>query len=95
MGGEFLFNYRLGACREGCDIGIYAMRACGIPTAIDRYIHSTVYQGSHTWNVVRDTTGHFLPFWYKFIEVFLVYRIIIRQMKYKIKLSRLCSVIHL
>lgn len=68
MGGEFLFNYRLGACREGCDIGIYAMRACGIPTAIDRYIHSTVYQGSHTWNVVRDTTGHFLPFWYTVFE---------------------------
>lgn len=68
MGGEFLFNYRLGACREGCDIGIYAMRACGIPIAIDRYIHSTVYQGSHTWNVVRDTTGHFLPFWYTVFE---------------------------
>lgn len=68
MGGAYLFENRLGACREGCDIGIYAMRACGIPTAIDQYIYSPEYQNGHTWNVVRDTTGKFLPFWFSQFE---------------------------
>lgn len=68
MGGEFLFYNRLGSCREGCDIGIYAMRACGIPVATDRYVYSPTYKGGHSWNVVRDTTGRFLPFWYTQFE---------------------------
>lgn len=68
MGGSYLFENRLGACREGCDIGIYAMRACGIPVATDQYIYSPEYQNSHTWNVVRDTTGMFLPFWFTQFE---------------------------
>lgn len=68
MGGEFLFYNRLGSCREGCDIGIYAMRACGIPAATDRYVYSPTYKGGHSWNVVRDTTGCFLPFWYTQFE---------------------------
>lgn len=63
FGGSYLFENRLGACREGCDIGIYAMRACGIPVATDQYMYSPEYQNGHTWNVVRDTTGKFLPFW--------------------------------
>lgn len=68
MGGVYLFENRLGACREGCDIGIYAMRACGIPVAIDQYIYSPEYQNGHTWNVVRDTTGKFIPFWFTQFE---------------------------
>lgn len=68
MGGEFLFYNRLGSCREGCDIGIYTMRACGIPVATDQYVYSPTYKGGHSWNVVRDTTGRFLPFWYTQFE---------------------------
>lgn len=64
MGGAYLFENRLGSCREGCDIGVYAMRACGIPAATDQYIYSPTYQVGHSWNVVRDTTGKFLPFWF-------------------------------
>ena len=64
LGGAFLFKNRVGSCREGCDIGVYAMRACGIPAAVDQYLYSPDFQSGHTWNVVRDTTGMFLPFWY-------------------------------
>lgn len=58
----FLFSNRIGSCREMCDIGIYAMRACGIPVAMDVYKWSPSYQGSHQWLVVRDTTGKYVQF---------------------------------
>lgn len=56
----FLFNNRIGECREECDIGTYAMRACGIPVATDSYHWSP--WGTHQWLVVRDTTGIYLQF---------------------------------
>lgn len=62
LGGDFLFDYRIGSCRETCDMAVYAMRACGIPVAIDEFVYSPEYQYGHTWCVVRDTTGRFLPF---------------------------------
>ena len=31
----FLFFNRVGSCRECCDLGLYAMRACGIPVAAE------------------------------------------------------------
>lgn len=60
--GTFLFNHRIGYCREVSDLTLYAMRACGIPVATDFIVYSPDYQNSHEWNVVRDTTGCFIPF---------------------------------
>ncbi|MCC8155550.1 MAG: hypothetical protein LIP01_16060 [Tannerellaceae bacterium] len=62
--GAFLFDSRLGYCREECDITLYTMRACGIPTAFDFFIYSPEYQKGHTWNVIRDTTGDYLPLYF-------------------------------
>ena len=59
---DFLFKHRMGTCREVCDITLYAMRACGIPVATDAFVYSPEYQHNHTWTVVRDTTGLFIPF---------------------------------
>lgn len=64
LSGKFLFGNRIGYCREACDITLYAMRACGIPVAIDHFVCSPEYQHSHMWCVVRDTTGRCLPFWF-------------------------------
>ena len=58
----YLFRNRVGTCRESCDLGLYAMRACGIPVAVDCYKWSPAYQGSHQWLVVRDTTGNYIQF---------------------------------
>lgn len=58
----FLIDNRVGYCREDCDLGIYAMRACGIPVASDFYTASPDYLHSHQWLVVRDTTGTYIQF---------------------------------
>lgn len=58
----FLIDNRVGYCRENCDLGTYAMRACGIPVASDFFIVSPDYQHSHQWLVVRDTTGTYIQF---------------------------------
>lgn len=60
--GTFLFSHRIGYCREVSDLTLYAMRSCGIPVATDFIVYSPDYQHSHEWNVVRDTTGCFIPF---------------------------------
>lgn len=60
----FLMENRAGYCKETCDISLYAMRAVGIPVATDQMVYSPEYQGGHSWNVVRDTTGQFIPFLY-------------------------------
>ena len=59
---DFLFKHRVGTCREVCDVTLYVMRACGIPVATDIFVYSPEYQQNHTWTVVRDTTGLFIPF---------------------------------
>lgn len=68
LSADFLFHNRVGECREACDIAVYAMRACGIPVAIDYFIYSPEYQQGHTWNVVRDSTDQYLPFWFTQFE---------------------------
>jgi len=57
---KFLFSTRLGTCRESCDIGLYAMRSCGIPVARDAFMYAD--RSFHEWLVVRDTTGRFIQF---------------------------------
>ncbi len=56
----FLFSTRFGSCRESCDVGLYAMRSCGIPVARDAFMYAN--HTSHQWLAVRDTTGKFIQF---------------------------------
>jgi hypothetical protein len=58
----FLFNHRIGYCREADDLALYAMRACGIPVAAEFMPFSPDYRHSHEWTVMRDTTGQFILF---------------------------------
>lgn len=60
----FLFFNRVGSCRESCDLGLYAMRACGIPVAAEFFKYSPDYQNAHQWLTLRDTTGTFIQFGY-------------------------------
>lgn len=50
-----LLEAPVGICREDCDRTIYAMRAHGVPVAIDEILVSPDYGGGHQWNVVYDT----------------------------------------
>ncbi len=65
QGADFQFKNRIGTCRDACDIATYVMRSAGIPVTTDMYPYSPEYQSDHEWNVVRDTTGKYLPFWYE------------------------------
>ena len=56
----FLFSTKFGTCRERCDIGLYAMRSCGIPVAIDAFMYAN--HTSHQWLALRDTTGRYIQF---------------------------------
>lgn len=56
----FLFSTKFGTCRESCDIGLYAMRSCGIPVAIDAFMYAN--HTSHQWLALRDTTGRYIQF---------------------------------
>lgn len=59
---DYLFETRIGYCREVSDLIQYAMRSCGIPVAADFIPYSPDYRYSHEWNVVRDTTGKYIQF---------------------------------
>lgn len=49
-----LLEAPIGYCREDCDRTIFAMRAFGIPVAIDQILVSPDHGKSHFWNVVYD-----------------------------------------
>lgn len=58
-----LLNIMAGNCVDDCDRTLYAMRACGIPVAIDGFLVSPDNGGSHRWNVLYDNlTERFIPF---------------------------------
>lgn len=59
VGAQHLFKYRFGNCVDAADIFTYTCRAIGIPCTADIDL-----QGGHQWNVVRDTTGMDIPFWF-------------------------------
>ena len=61
LGGEFLLEHAVGACREETDFMIYLLRTLGIPVANDRYIYSPDAFLGHSWSVFKDTTGRFIP----------------------------------
>ena len=65
---DFLFYYRVGFCREACDVTLYAMRACGIPVACEHFVYSPEYQHPHFWTTLRDTTGKFIQFGFNEFE---------------------------
>lgn len=65
QGADFQLDNRIGTCRDACDITTFVMRSVGIPVTTDMYPYSPEYQADHEWNVVRDTTGQYLPFWYQ------------------------------
>lgn len=62
-GGLFLLDHHTGQCPESCDITVYILRALGIPVGTDCYIASPYISGAHSWTILRDTTGLFVPFW--------------------------------
>jgi len=64
LGASYLFQHRVGTCREACDITLYTMRALGIPIAVDEYITSPSYSGKHFWTSIIDTTKQAVPFIY-------------------------------
>lgn len=61
QGGATLLEHPMGNCRDACDFFVYTMRALGIPATVDYYAYSPESRKSHTWNVVRDTTGKYVP----------------------------------
>lgn len=65
---DYLFETRIGYCREVSDLIQYAMRSCGIPVAADFMPYSPDYRYSHEWNVVRDTTGRYIQFGFDGLE---------------------------
>lgn len=64
LGALFLMEHRVGSCREASDVSLYMMRALGFPVGIDSYLYSPVNRFGHSWNVLKDTTGQTIPFWY-------------------------------
>jgi hypothetical protein len=44
---------------------VYAARSLGIPVSTDFYRTSPETGGSgHLWNILKDTTGTIVPFWF-------------------------------
>ncbi len=63
LGAHFLMDHRVGVCRESCDFTIYLLRSLGIPADKDFYRISPYTTGTHSWTVLKDTTGLTVPFW--------------------------------
>lgn len=69
LGALFLYQNRVGYCRENCDISVYVMRSVGIPVAVDFYEISPSYNSRHFWNAVIDTNHLAVPFNYTEKEI--------------------------
>lgn len=57
-----LMKMRMGVCNDYARLTTYAMRACGIPVAIDFTPQWPNKSKNHTWNVLLDNTGRIMPF---------------------------------
>lgn len=62
LGADFLFNRRIGSCRDRCDLAIYAMRSLGIPVGTDMVLHSPDQANRHFWSFVLDNKGKTVEF---------------------------------
>lgn len=69
LGASFLMDHRAGYCRESCDFTVYLLRSLGMPVATDCYLSSPQTSGAHSWTVLKDTTGAWVPFWLVETEV--------------------------
>lgn len=69
LGASFLLHHRVGYCRESCDFTVYLLRSLGMPVATDYYLSSPQTSGTHSWTVLKDTTGAWIPFWLMETEV--------------------------
>lgn len=69
LGASFLLHHRVGYCRESCDFTVYLLRSLGMPVATDCYLSSPQTSGAHSWTVLKDTTGAWVPFWLMETEV--------------------------
>lgn len=65
----YLLNNRVGGCRESCDFSVYVLRSLGFPVTIDMYHYSPENQHGHLWNVLLDTTGLSIPFWFQELRI--------------------------
>ncbi|WP_291529054.1 hypothetical protein [Bacteroides sp. UBA939] len=74
LGAGFLSEYLVGTCREITDHAVYVFRALGFPVGIDKYLYSPSNQHDHVWNVLKDSDGGFIPFWYMDSSDFVVKR---------------------
>lgn len=59
FGAIYLLDKRFGDCRDFADLFTYICRSIGIPC-----MKETNIRHYHTWNVIKDTTGVDIPFWY-------------------------------
>ncbi len=59
---QALDNMRMGECRDYATLAAYAMRACGIPIAVDFTPQWPDRAHSHHWNALLDNTGLCIPF---------------------------------
>ena len=64
LGAKYLLRYRLGTCKETTDHTVYIFRSLGFPVGIDEYLYSPSNQNSHVWNILKNTDGRALSFWY-------------------------------
>ncbi|WP_301004060.1 hypothetical protein [uncultured Bacteroides sp.] len=62
QGACFLYENRIGYCRDKTDFLCYALRAAGIPVASDYYYISNMHVGNHNWNALIDTTKQVIAF---------------------------------
>lgn len=64
LGASYLFDNCLGSCRETTDFTVYVYRSLGFPIGIDNYYYSPSVHYGHLWNVLKNTDGRAMPFWY-------------------------------
>lgn len=57
-----LVNIKFGLCGDYADLAVYAMRACGIPVAVEIIPHWGRGNNSHAFNVVYNNDGSFHDF---------------------------------
>ncbi|MBT1690798.1 transglutaminase-like domain-containing protein [Dawidia soli] len=62
FGAQTILDKRVGVCREYADLAVYAMRATGIPVAIDFTPQWPFRSLGHSWNVLLSEAGKKIMF---------------------------------
>lgn len=58
-------NFRTGSCKEMSVLGLFVMRALGIPVAQEYTPQWPFRSMGHDWNAVRDKDGTYIPFLFR------------------------------